>query len=266
MDKQQIHVLLVEDSPSDARLQRHRFSRLDPTEWQLHHVERLADAIESCATLPIDVVLLDLNLPDADGLETVTEFREAIPHLPIVVLTGNNDEELALGAMAHGAQDYLLKDDITIPLLVKTIRYGIERGQILKKLQDSERRFRGIFNQTFQSMMLLTPEGVIVDINQMALQSSGYSKLDDLLGLPVWKMDCWNQCQSIQQWLKTAIKKAANGDLVRQDVQFRQPGSITVRMDFSLKPLKDEQGRVILLIAEGREICEYKAESSSLLS
>lgn len=265
MDKQQIHVLLVEDSPSDARLQRHRFSRLDPTEWQLHHVERLADAIESCANLPIDVVLLDLNLPDADGLETVTEFREAIPHLPIVVLTGNNDEALALGAMAHGAQDYLLKDDITIPLLVKTIRYGIERGQILKKLQDSERRFRGIFNQTFQSMMLLTPEGVIVDINQTALQWSGY-QLDDLLGLSVWKLDCWNNCQSIQQWWKIAIKKAANGDLVRKDVQFRKSGSVTVSMDFSLKPLKDEEGKVILLIAEGRDIYEYKAEGSSLSS
>jgi len=255
MDKQLIHVLLVEDSPSDARLQRHRFSRLDPSEWQLHHVERLADAIESCTNFPIDVVLLDLNLPDADGLETVTEFREAIPHLPIVVLTGANDEELALGAMAHGAQDYLLKDDITIPLLVKTIRYGIERGQILKKLQDSERRFRGIFNQTFQSMMLLTPEGLIVDINETALNASSY-KLDDLLGLPVWKLECWNHCPSIQEWLKAAIKKAANGDLVRQDVLFRKPERVMIRIDFSLKPLKDEEGRVILLIAEGRDINE----------
>lgn len=253
MDKQQIHVLLVEDSPSDARLQRHRFSRLDPNEWQLYHVERLADAIESCANLPIDVVLLDLNLPDADGLDTVTEFREAIPHLPIVVLTGANDEELALGAMSYGAQDYLLKDDITIPLLVKTIRYGIERGQILKKLQDSERRFRGIFNQTFQSMMLLTPEGLIVDINQTALNLSGY-KLDDLLGLPLWQLDCWNHCQSLQQWLKTAIKKAADGDFVRQDVQFRKRESVMVPMDISLKPLKDEEGRVVLIIAEGRDI------------
>ena len=253
MDKHLIHVLLVEDSPSDARLQRHRFSRLDPTEWQLHHVERLADAIESCLNLPIDVVLLDLNLPDADGLETVTEFREAIPYLPIVVLTGNNDEELALGAMAHGAQDYLLKDDITIPLLVKTIRYGIERGQILKKLQDSERRFRGIFNQTFQSMMLLTPEGRIVDINQTALNLSGY-KLDDLLGLPLWQLNCWNHCQAIQEWLKAAIKRAADGDFVRQDVQFGKGESVMVQMDFSLKPLKDEEGKVILLIAEGRDI------------
>ncbi|MFP4121429.1 response regulator [Coleofasciculus sp.] len=255
MDKHLIHVLLVEDSPSDARLQRHRFSRLDPKEWQLHHVERLADAIESCANLSIDVVLLDLNLPDADGLETVTEFREAIPYLPIVVLTGANDEELALGAMAHGAQDYLLKDDITIPLLVKTIRYAIERGQIIQKLQDSERRFRGIFNQTFQSMMLLTPEGIIVDINETALNASGY-KLDDLLGLPVWKLECWNHCPSIQEWLKTAIKKAANGDLVRQDVQFRKPERVMIPIDFSLKPLKDEEGRVILLIAEGRDIHE----------
>jgi PAS domain S-box-containing protein len=255
MDKHLIHVLLVEDSPSDARLQRHRFSRLDPKEWQLHHVERLEDAIESCANLSIDVVLLDLNLPDADGLETVTEFREAIPHLPIVVLTGANDEELALGAMAHGAQDYLLKDDITIPLLVKTIRYAIERGQILQKLQDSERRFRGIFNQTFQSMMLLTPDGLIVDINETALNASGY-KLDDLLGLPVWKLECWNHCPSIQEWFKAAIKQAANGDLVRQDVQFRKPESVIIRIDFSLKPLKDEEGKVVLLIAEGRDIHE----------
>lgn len=255
MDKQQLHVLLVEDSPSDARLQRHRFSRLNPNEWQLHHVERLSDAIESCSVFPIDVVLLDLNLPDADGLETVTEFRQAIPHLPIVVLTGENDEELALGAMSHGAQDYLLKDEITIPLLVKTIRYAIERGQIIQKLRDSERRFRGIFNQTFQSMMLLSPEGIIVDINQTALNFSGY-KIDDLLGLPLWKLDFWNYCKDVQEWLQAAIQKAAQGDLVRQEVSFCKQKSVMVTMDFSLKPLKDEDGNVILIIAEGRDIHE----------
>ncbi len=134
MSKTSIQVLLVEDSPSDATLLRQVFSRSNQEGWELVHVERLSDAIDACATGAWDVALLDLCLPDSDGLETVAGFRAAAPDIPLVVLTGFDDEELALQAVAAGAQDYLVKDQITIQVLVRTIRYAIERGQILKQL------------------------------------------------------------------------------------------------------------------------------------
>jgi signal transduction histidine kinase len=158
MEKTTIHILLVEDSPTDAMLLHQVLSRANPGEWQITHVERLSEAIDISREKTrqiladsqkeifhqhrFDVVLLDLHLPDSSGLETVKEYRAAIPDISVVVLTGLDDEDLALQAMTEGAQDYLVKDQMTIQRLVRSIRYAIERGEILNKLRESEERSR----------------------------------------------------------------------------------------------------------------------------
>jgi len=156
MEKSKIQILLVEDSTTDANLLRQIFSRAEQQNWEMSHVDRLSHAIEVCCDRPFDVVLLDLHLPDADGLETITEFRTAIPDVPIVVLTGTDDEELALQVMASGAQDYLVKDQITIQLLVRAIRYAIEREQILKRLKNSEQNMLKALNQERELNLMRT--------------------------------------------------------------------------------------------------------------
>jgi signal transduction histidine kinase len=139
-----ILVLLVEDSPTDADLIRQVFLRAGQEKWQIVHVDRLGEAIEICheestqIQRKVDVVLLDLHLPDSTGLITVKSFHQAMPNIPIIVLTGLNDEELALQAIVEGAQDYLVKDDINIQRLMRSIRYAIGRGQILNQLRESE--------------------------------------------------------------------------------------------------------------------------------
>jgi signal transduction histidine kinase len=158
MEKIRIHILLVEDSPSDARLLRQIFLHASQEEWEMSHVERLSEAIDASRenSLPtldnsqiesrrqrrFNLVLLDLSLPDSIGLDTLKEFRVAIPDIPVVVLTGLDDEDLALQALAEGAQDYLVKDKITIQRLVRAIRYAIERSEILNQLRESEERTR----------------------------------------------------------------------------------------------------------------------------
>ncbi|QLE58656.1 ATP-binding protein [Nostoc sp. TCL26-01] len=159
MDKTTIHILLVEDSPTDAKLLRQVFLRTGEDKWQMSHVELLSEAIDICQASPqlspikndaiatielqkFDVVLLDLHLPDATGLDTLKAYRAAIPDIPVVVLTGLDDEDLALQALAQGAQDYLVKDQITMQRLVCAIRYAIEREEILHKLRESEERSR----------------------------------------------------------------------------------------------------------------------------
>jgi signal transduction histidine kinase len=154
MNKKLIRILIVEDSPADAGILRRILARTQQQEWQITQVTRLSQAIEACqlssnsgdASIQsqeiFDVVLLDLRLPDSTGLETVREFRNAQANIPVVVLTGMNDEELGLQAMAEGAQDYLVKDAITMQTLVRAIYYAIERGQILKQLRESEQRTR----------------------------------------------------------------------------------------------------------------------------
>ncbi|MEH2327998.1 hybrid sensor histidine kinase/response regulator [Nostoc sp.] len=158
MEKLTIHILLVEDSASDAHLLHRIFLNSDREQWQMLHVERLSEAIEasrenSASTLNnsqiesrkrrrFDLVLLDLSLPDSIGLDTLKEFRAEVPDIPVVVLTGVDDEDLALQALAEGAQDYLVKDQITIQRLMRAIRYAIERSEILNQLRESEERTR----------------------------------------------------------------------------------------------------------------------------
>src|SRR3712207_244189 len=105
MTEANIPILLVEDSPSDTRLVREIVSRANREEWELVCVERLSDAIAACRDRVFAVVLLDLSLPDSDGLDTITEFCTAVPDVSVVVLTGSDDEELGLQAVASGAQD-----------------------------------------------------------------------------------------------------------------------------------------------------------------
>jgi signal transduction histidine kinase len=138
MNQESLQVLLVEDSPSDARLFQHVFLKSSAGNWSLDYVECLSDAIDYCQSRAFDLVLLDLQLPDSDGLDTVDTFNQAVPDIPIIILTAFDDEELALQAMAKGAQDYIVKDQVTTNLLRRSIRYTIERSQIIKQLRNSE--------------------------------------------------------------------------------------------------------------------------------
>nr|MBA3504123.1 response regulator [Deltaproteobacteria bacterium] len=126
-----IRVLLVEDNHADARLLEEHLRDMRDA-FSITRVETLQAGIAAVAEH--DVVLLDLSLPDAHGLETLTRMLAAVRGVPIIVLTGMQDDKVATDAVAAGAQDYLLKGELTTQLVVKTLRYAIER----KKLQGME--------------------------------------------------------------------------------------------------------------------------------
>ena len=132
MPSARLRALLVEDNPGDARrfqimIEEARDSSL--SSFELVHAARLGEALAIVATEPIDVVLLDLTLPDSAGLDTLRRLREAAEALPIVVLTGLDDERTAIEAVEDGAQDYLCKGQIETHWLVRCMRYAIERNQ-----------------------------------------------------------------------------------------------------------------------------------------
>jgi diguanylate cyclase (GGDEF)-like protein len=120
-------VLLVEDNPGDARLVRELLELGWDGELSLHHVTTLAEAAVHVAAGDAGCVLLDLSLPDAQGLEALDALREASPELPIVVLSGLSDEMTALRAVQAGAQDYLIKGRADEGMLARSIRYAVER-------------------------------------------------------------------------------------------------------------------------------------------
>jgi two-component system cell cycle response regulator len=127
-------VLLVEDNPGDARLVKEALSELAKPPVELVHCETLAKAVEFCSeTLP-DAILLDLGLPDSQGLDTVRRVHAAANNAPIAVLTVRDEEELAVQSLQEGAQDYLPKSQITGALLWRALRYAMERQRIQLEL------------------------------------------------------------------------------------------------------------------------------------
>ncbi|WP_414754980.1 response regulator [Anabaena sp. CCY 9910] len=144
-----IKVLLVEDNPGDAFLIQELIKEVNTAHLELYPVERLSEALKILASdtsdgslPPFDVMLLDLSLPDSQGIDTFVRANRETNLLPIIVLTGIDDENLALTAMQKGAQDYLVKGQVTGDLLVRSIRYAIERQRVEKALRHSEERFR----------------------------------------------------------------------------------------------------------------------------
>ena len=137
MQEKRIRVLLVEDNPGDVRLIKEMLASpaYVGVMYQLSQVEILSVAVQVCSINPIDVILLDLNLPDSTGMETLQSLNGMFPQLPIVVLTGLKDDELTLQSVQHGAQDYVTKEECTSQILTRVIHYAIERKRIEAQLK-----------------------------------------------------------------------------------------------------------------------------------
>jgi signal transduction histidine kinase len=128
-------VLLVEDNPGDTRLLREMFNEDSSLNVDLTCVSFMADAERHLAAHAVDSVLLDLGLPDAQGLAAIRRARAAAPGIPLVVLTGMDDEALAAQSLQEGAQDYLIKGQIETRGLLRALRYAGERKR-LERLKD----------------------------------------------------------------------------------------------------------------------------------
>ncbi|MEO8605204.1 MAG: ATP-binding protein [bacterium] len=130
-------LLLVEDNPGDARLLREMLSELGAHDTKVTHVATMREADQRLSEHDFDIILLDLGLPDAQGLDAVRRAHVAAPRVPLVVLTGLNDESLAGQALQDGAQDYLIKGEIETPALSRALRYAVERKIMKVELEQA---------------------------------------------------------------------------------------------------------------------------------
>jgi diguanylate cyclase len=125
-----LRVLLVEDNAGDARLLREMFGKESPNSFEMTHVSNMREAVIHLAKGEVDIILLDLGLPDTYGLESVQRAHAAAPGIPLIVLTGLDDEALAAKAMNAGAQDYLIKGQVENRALPRALRHAIDRHRI----------------------------------------------------------------------------------------------------------------------------------------
>lgn len=189
MTQYPIKILLVEDNPGDARLIREMLAEVKNTTFVLEWVDRLAKALDRIDVGDIDVVLLDLTMPDSSGLETFTRMHARNPRVPIIPLTGLDDEAFAVSALRAGAQDYLVKGEVESKLLAGAIRYAIERKKVEEALRQSEKRYRALFESTGTAILVVENNGMIRLANAEFENLSGCSK-QDLEGKRSWREFC----------------------------------------------------------------------------
>jgi len=169
-----VSILLVEDNPGDTRLIREMLADADSVIFNVHHADRLGTALESLGQNGIELILLDLGLPDSQGLETLRKVHARASEIPIVVLTGLNDEVVGVQAINEGAQDYLIKGQVDTQLLKRTIRYAIER----KQAEDRERRLQLQLSASNRLASLgLMVEGIAHEINNPLTSVIGFAQM-----------------------------------------------------------------------------------------
>ncbi len=175
-------VLLVEDCPGDVGLCE-AFLERAATTHEITVATRLSDALDRLASHAFDVVLLDLNLPDSTGIDTLKCVRNADADVPIVLLTGNTDAELAVSCIRSGAQDYLLKNAVSTELLARTIAYARERKHLELALRRSEERYRDLFEYAPFGVLQMDRDGGILNANPALIHMLKYEDESQLLKL-----------------------------------------------------------------------------------
>ena len=175
-----MRVLLVEDNAVDARLIT-GLLRPPSSALQCSHVTRLDEALNRLESDHPDVVLLDLNLEDSAGYETFYRVRQAAASAAILVLSGSDDEELAIRTVREGAQDYLVKGSFDGRLLLRSIRYAMERKRSEEALRQSEATVRAIFENSLDGIVIFEDSGLCVEANAAAGALVGVPR-DELIG------------------------------------------------------------------------------------
>jgi PAS domain S-box-containing protein len=174
-------VLLLEDADADARVVE---SVLREFPFEVRRAASLAEALAALRCEDFDVVLADLNLPDSAGLATLEVLRALADAVPIVVMTGHDDESTAVRAVAAGAQDYLIKGGTDAATLVRSLRYAVERGHVRDAIRISETHLRNILEGALDAVVSMNQDGLILQWNRAAEEIFGWPRAE-VLGMPL---------------------------------------------------------------------------------
>lgn len=234
MTKKSIELLLiVEDNPGDARLLQEMFREDTGPTSKLMHVSSMAEAERYLSQNSVDIILLDLGLPDAQGLEAVRRARLAAPRVPLVVLTGLDDQLLATQALQEGAQDYLIKGQVELRLLLRALRYAVERKSMEDALFIEKERAQVTLNCIGDAVACTDLQGNVSYLNIVAEKMTGWT-LPEACGKPM---------PEVLQILDAATRKAIPNPMelaLRQNQAMHLPAScILLRRDGTETPIED---------------------------
>jgi two-component system, cell cycle sensor histidine kinase and response regulator CckA len=187
-------ILMIEDDEDDVLIIREMLDESKEAIFILENSEQLQEGLEILATESYNIILLDLNLPDSSGLDTLKNFLDKVPDIPVIVMTGLNDANTGIDAVKMGAQDYLVKGSVTSNLLTRSIRYAIERYSLItaqnqadEALRDSVQQWQTTFNAMNDAICLIDADGKISRANN-AMSTLVKKPISEILDSNCWEL------------------------------------------------------------------------------
>ncbi len=257
-----IHVLLVEDSPVDVLLFMDTL-RGALAEFEVETVSCLRDAFAKLDGGGVDVVISDLALPDSTGIDTFHRLAAHPARVPIVLITGLNDEALALSMVEEGAQDYLLKGQFDQALLVRSIRYAIKRAEAERVVERERNLLRSVIDSIPDAIYVKDAEGRYLLYNAAHMRQVGVTSLEEMVG---------KTCADFAPAERAAICQSEDSEVIqtgRSRVNAHElltmPGGARRWVSSTKVPLRDLGGQIIGMIRIAHDITARKATEEQLV-
>lgn len=280
-------VLLIEDNPADARLIQEALTEVIDIRFDSHATSTLTEGISHLeSSSSVDIILADLSLPDSHGLDTFYRLHRQFPKIPIVILTGLDDRELALKAVKEGAQDFIVKGDRRGDQMVRIIRYAIERNRLVneleeknqalqaakldlentvavrtKELQESEERFRSVYETAPLAFVVWDQDCLITDWNSKAEELFGWAA-EEVLGRNFFEIIIPEEAQS---QVKGVVETLLQGELPNRSINenITKNGEIIV-CEWNNAILHDSEGKFVGVLSLALDITQRKEAEDAL--
>jgi diguanylate cyclase (GGDEF)-like protein/PAS domain S-box-containing protein len=266
MSKKSIKILLlVEDNPGDARLLREMFNEQGSPNTEFTHVQCMRDAEKHLAEHAVDITVLDLGLPDAQGLEAVRRVRAAAPRVPLVVLSAMDDESLAAQALQEGAQDYLIKGQVDARGLMRALRYAIERKVMEEALFVEKERAQVTLNCIGEAVVCTDISGNITFLNLVAERMTGWS-WQEAASRPmaeVFRIMDSTTLEICPDPMEMAVGENPTVHLPSNCVLIRRDG-FEIPIEDSVAPIHDREGKATGAVIVFRDVSTARAMAAEM--
>src|SRR5580693_6589454 len=253
-------LLLVEDNPGDARLILEMFNEQGPGNTDLTNASTMSEAEKLLSKRGFDMILLDLGLPDSQGLDAVRRAHAAAPRVPLVVLTGLDDESLAAQALQVGAQDYLIKGQLEARWLLRALRYAVERKTMEEALFVEKERAQVTLNCIGDAVICTDAAGNITFLNMVAEKMTSWSR-QDAFGRPmaeVFRILDANTRESTPNPMERSIEQNSTVHLPANCILARRDGT-EIPIEDSVAPIHDREGKATGAVIVFRDVSAARA-------
>lgn len=267
-ENDKLKVLMIEDNPTDTRLIYEFLRQAKLADIELKATDRVSTGLEMIQSENFDVLLLDMSLPDAINLEALEKIIAHTADLPIVILTGLDDEEIALSAVQKGAQDYLIKGDFNQNSLFRSIIYAIERSRAQIAIKESEKKYRALFEDMPIGLYRTTPDGKFIAANAAFLEMIGYSSFEELA-----QINANDIAVNIEYQREDFLEiLESDGEISGSEFQIKRPDGTSIFIRENARAFKDAKNSILFYegsfedITEGKQAQERLRYQASLLN